>query len=65
MFFSVTFYDQVIVLQAFGLTMATVVALTVYTFQSNRDYSTWAARYVDICLPSPPLFIILVKLSLN
>jgi len=39
----VTFYDQVIVLQAFGLTMATVIALTVYTFQSNRDYSTWAA----------------------
>jgi len=39
----VTFYDQAIVLQAFILTMATVVALTVYTFQSKKDYSTWGA----------------------
>lgn len=39
----VTFYDQLIVLQAFGLTMATVIALTVYTFQSKKDYSTWGA----------------------
>lgn len=39
----VSFYDQIIVLQAFGLTMATVIALTVYTFQTKRDYSTMGA----------------------
>lgn len=39
----VTFYDQAIVIQAFFLTMATVVSLTVYTFQSKRDYSTSSA----------------------
>lgn len=39
----VTFYDQVIVIEAFVLTMATVVALTVYTFQTKKDYSTSSA----------------------
>jgi len=39
----VTFYDQLIVIEAFVLTMATVVALTVYTFQTKRDYSTSSA----------------------
>ncbi|XP_065674581.1 protein lifeguard 4 isoform X2 [Hydra vulgaris] len=39
----VTFYDQFIVLEAFGLTMAVVVALTIYTFQSKKDFSAWGA----------------------
>jgi len=41
--FIVTLYDSAVVLQAFGLTMATVIALTVYTFQSKRDFSSWKA----------------------
>jgi len=39
----VTFYDKFVVLEAFGLTAAVTVALTVYTLQSKRDYSGWAA----------------------
>lgn len=39
----VTFYDQAIVIQAFVLTMATVIALTMYTFQTKKDYSTSSA----------------------
>ncbi|XP_067023457.1 protein lifeguard 4-like [Acropora muricata] len=39
----VTFYDQVLVLEAFVLTMATTLALTIYTMQSKRDYSSWGA----------------------
>ncbi|XP_068714363.1 protein lifeguard 4-like [Montipora foliosa] len=39
----VTFYDQVLVLEAFFLTAATTVALTVYTLQSKKDYSSWGA----------------------
>jgi len=39
----VTFYDQAIVIEAFVLTAATVIALTVYTFQTKRDYSTSSA----------------------
>jgi len=39
----VTFFDQVLVLEAFVLTMATTLALTIYTMQSKRDYSSWGA----------------------
>jgi FtsH-binding integral membrane protein len=39
----VTFYDKQIVLEAFILTAAVFVGLTVYTLQSKRDYSTWGA----------------------
>ncbi|XP_013780187.1 protein lifeguard 4-like isoform X2 [Limulus polyphemus] len=39
----VTFYDQLAVLQAFVLTMAVTIGLTLYTFQSKRDFSTWGA----------------------
>merc|ERR1711990_78288 len=39
----VTFYDKLIVLEAFGLTAAVTIALTVYTLQSKRDFSGWAA----------------------
>lgn len=39
----VTFYDQLAVLQAFVLTLGVTVALTLYTFQSKRDFSTWGA----------------------
>ena len=43
-----TFYDQVLVLEAFVLTVATTMALTMYTLQSKRDYSSWGAGYVLI-----------------
>ncbi|XP_072915678.1 protein lifeguard 4 [Hemitrygon akajei] len=39
----VTFYDYSVVLQAFALTTAVFIALTVYTFQSKRDFSKYAA----------------------
>ncbi|XP_031559353.1 protein lifeguard 4-like [Actinia tenebrosa] len=39
----VTFFDKMIVLEAFGMTAATTIALTMYTFQSKRDYSSWGA----------------------
>eukprot|EP00794_Sanderia_malayensis_P006141 gene6141-6847_t len=39
----VTFYDQFLVLQAFILTIGTTIALTAYTFQSKRDFSSWGA----------------------
>ncbi|XP_064487058.1 protein lifeguard 4-like [Ornithodoros turicata] len=39
----VTFYDQLAVLQAFIITLGVTVGLTVYTFQSKRDFSTWGA----------------------
>uniref|UniRef100_G3MNV2 Transmembrane BAX inhibitor motif-containing protein 4 n=1 Tax=Amblyomma maculatum TaxID=34609 RepID=G3MNV2_AMBMU len=39
----VTFYDQMAVLQAFLLTMGVTGGLTLYTFQSKRDFSTWGA----------------------
>jgi len=41
--FVVTLYDSFVVLQAFGLTVATVLSLTIYTFQSKRDFSSWGA----------------------
>ncbi|KAL9960282.1 hypothetical protein ACROYT_G033726 [Oculina patagonica] len=39
----VTFYDQALVLEAFVLTVATTMALTMYTLQSKKDYSSWGA----------------------
>jgi len=39
----VTFYTVSSVIQAFFLTMAVTIALTVYTFQSKRDFSSWGA----------------------
>ncbi|KXJ15631.1 protein lifeguard 4 [Exaiptasia diaphana] len=44
----VTFYDKMIVLEAFGMTAATTIALTMYTFQSKRDYSSWGAGLFTI-----------------
>merc|ERR1712113_338731 len=38
----VAHYDTAVVLQAFFLT-ATVIGLTLYTFQSKRDFSGWGA----------------------
>ena len=45
---TVTFYDQALVLEAFVLTVAATVALTMYTMQSKRDYSSWGAGYVCV-----------------
>eukprot|EP00118_Oscarella_pearsei_P004898 m.21759 g.21759 ORF g.21759 m.21759 type:complete len:244 (+) comp28215_c0_seq2:24-755(+) len=39
----VTFYDRVVVLEAFFLTLAVFLGLTMYTLQSKKDYSTWGA----------------------
>ena len=39
----VSMYDVAVVLQAFFLTAAVVVALTAYTFQTKRDFSGWGA----------------------
>ncbi|UYV76196.1 TMBIM4 [Cordylochernes scorpioides] len=36
-----TYYDQMVVLQAFLLTLTVTVGLTVYTFQTRRDFSSW------------------------
>uniref|UniRef100_A0A9L0K634 Transmembrane BAX inhibitor motif containing 4 n=1 Tax=Equus asinus TaxID=9793 RepID=A0A9L0K634_EQUAS len=41
--FVVTFYDVYIVLQAFVLTTAVFLGLTVYTLQSKRDFSKFGA----------------------
>uniref|UniRef100_A0A8C3VW19 Transmembrane BAX inhibitor motif containing 4 n=1 Tax=Catagonus wagneri TaxID=51154 RepID=A0A8C3VW19_9CETA len=41
--FVVTFYDVYIVLQAFILTTAVFLGLTVYTLQSKRDFSKFGA----------------------
>ncbi|XP_067906577.1 protein lifeguard 4 [Heterodontus francisci] len=40
---AVTFYDYSVVLQAFVLTTAVFIALTLYTFQSKRDFSKYGA----------------------
>ena len=45
-----TFYDQVLVLEAFVLTVATTMALTMYTLQSKKDYSSWGAGYVLVTM---------------
>lgn len=39
----VTFYDYSVVLQAFALTTAVFTVLTIYTFQSKRDFSKYGA----------------------
>ncbi|ELK02469.1 protein lifeguard 4 [Pteropus alecto] len=39
----VTFYDVYIILQAFILTTAVILGLTVYTLQSKRDFSKFGA----------------------
>jgi len=39
----VTFYDKFVVLEAFGLTATVTIGLTIYTLQSKRDFSGWAA----------------------
>eukprot|EP00795_Rhopilema_esculentum_P002164 gene2164-17754_t len=44
----VTFFDQFVVLQAFMLTVGTTMALTVYTFQSKKDFSNWGAGLFNI-----------------
>lgn len=44
----VTFYDKSVVLEAFVLTAAVTVALTVYTFQSKRDFSSWGAALFSV-----------------
>ncbi|XP_014677966.1 PREDICTED: protein lifeguard 4-like [Priapulus caudatus] len=44
----VTFYDQMMVLQAFGLTFAVVAGLTVYTLQSKRDLTSWGAGLFSV-----------------
>ncbi|XP_019496065.1 PREDICTED: protein lifeguard 4 [Hipposideros armiger] len=41
--FAVTFYDVYIILQAFVLTTAVFLGLTVYTLQSKRDFSKFGA----------------------
>lgn len=37
----VTFYQVGVVIQAFFLTAGVVIALTAYTFQTKRDFSSW------------------------
>ena len=39
----VAHYDTAVVLQAFFLTATVVIGLTLYTFQSKRDFSGWGA----------------------
>ncbi|XP_060566450.1 protein lifeguard 4-like [Ruditapes philippinarum] len=36
-------YDKMVVIEALALTLAVTVALTVYTLQSKRDFSSWGA----------------------
>lgn len=46
--FPVTMYNVYSVIEAFALTFAVTVALTVYTLQSKRDFSSWGARLVTV-----------------
>ncbi|XP_052780131.1 protein lifeguard 4-like [Mya arenaria] len=39
----VTMYDKLVVLEAVILTLGVTAALTVYTLQSTRDFSSWGA----------------------
>ncbi|KAH3881263.1 protein lifeguard 4-like [Dreissena polymorpha] len=39
----VTMYDKLVVLEAVVLTLGVTAALTVYTLQSKRDFSSWGA----------------------
>lgn len=43
LFFSVTLYDKMVVLEAVVLTLGVTVGLTMYTMQSKRDFSSWGA----------------------
>jgi len=43
---SVTMYDKLVVLEAVILTLGVTTALTIYTLQSTRDFSSWGAAYV-------------------
>uniref|UniRef100_A0A3Q1M9N8 Transmembrane BAX inhibitor motif containing 4 n=1 Tax=Bos taurus TaxID=9913 RepID=A0A3Q1M9N8_BOVIN len=58
--FVVTFYDVYVVLQAFILTCAVFLGLTVYTLQSKRDFSKFGAgavlKYKTITIISCLLF---------
>ena len=36
-------FDAAVVLQAFLITAAITIALTLYTFQTKRDFSSWSA----------------------
>lgn len=45
--FAVTLYDKMVVLEAVVLTLSVTIALTVYTLQSKRDFSSWGAGYVS------------------
>ncbi|GLG94160.1 hypothetical protein R5R35_006746 [Gryllus longicercus] len=46
-----TFYDQVAVLQAFVLTFAVVVGLTIFTFQTQRDFTNLHfALFAGLCV---------------
>lgn len=42
----VSFYDAAVVAQAFFLTAGVVVGLTLYTFQTKRDFSGWGTGSV-------------------
>lgn len=47
----VTMYTVSSVLQALGLTCAVTVGLTIYTFQSKRDFSSWGAGlFAALCV---------------
>ena len=46
----VSFYEVSVVLQAFFLTSAVVVGLTLFTFQIKRDFSGWGAGYINLQL---------------
>ncbi|XP_071961507.1 protein lifeguard 4-like [Antedon mediterranea] len=44
----VTFYDVDVVIQAFVLTAAVTLALTFYTLQSKRDFTSWGAGLFSV-----------------
>jgi len=47
----VTYYSQAIVLQALLLTLAVLVGLTLYTFQTKRDYSAMhSGLFAGLCI---------------
>ncbi|KAG1662362.1 Protein lifeguard 4 [Nymphon striatum] len=46
----VTLYDQIVVLEAFLLTFVVTASLTIYTFQSKRDFSSWHASLFSVLM---------------
>ena len=47
----VSFFDKILVIQAIVLTAVIVVGLTIYTFQTKRDFSaSGAALYALLCI---------------